>query len=77
MGLMEYRVISVLWLHETEQREAPGIYRATKQEAVINDLARDGWELVTATYLPSTDRAGFGRVMMFFKRLRREDPAST
>jgi hypothetical protein len=65
---MEYRVISVLWLHETEQREAPGVYRAPKQEAAINELARDGWELVTATYLPDADRAGIGRIMLFFKR---------
>ena len=65
---MEYRVISVLWLHEAEQREAPGIYRATKHEAAINELARDGWELATVTYLPDADRAGIGRIMMFFKR---------
>ncbi len=65
---MEYRAISVPWLHETEQREAPGIYRATRHEAAVNELARDGWELATTTYLPDADRAGMGRIMMFFKR---------
>lgn len=65
---MEYRVISVLWLHETERREAPGVYRATKHEDAINELARDGWELVTTTYLPDADRAGMGRVMLVLKR---------
>jgi hypothetical protein len=65
---MEYRVISLLWLHEKEQRESPGIYRATRHEVAINELARDGWELVTVTYLPDADRAGIGRSMMFFRR---------
>jgi hypothetical protein len=72
---MEYRVISVLWLHEQEQRQAPGVYRATKHEAAINELARDGWELVTVTYLPDADRAGIGRVMMCFKRPLQEPTA--
>jgi hypothetical protein len=73
---MEYRVISVLWLPETEQREAPGVHRALKHEAAINGLARDGWELVTVTYLPDADRAGIGRIMMFFRRPLPEVEAS-
>ena len=65
---MEYRVISLLWLHETEKRESPGVFRALRHEAAVNELARDGWELVSVTYMPDADRAGIGRTLLVFKR---------
>ena len=66
--LMEYRVISLVWLHETEQRHAPGISRSHGQETALNELGREGWQLVSAIYVPDADRAGIGRSLLYFQR---------
>jgi hypothetical protein len=64
----EYRVISVLWMHEVEQRQAPGVYRSIHHEEAMNEMGRDGWDLVSVTYLPDADRAGIGRNLLVFRR---------
>lgn len=72
MVYLEYKVISLLWLHDKEEGEGASVNRISGHESALNELGRLGWELVGITHIPDGRRAGIGRNLVTFKRPLRD-----
>ena len=55
---LEYKVISLLWLHDKEEQEGASVVRISGHESALNELGRLGWELVGIDPHPGWSASG-------------------
>lgn len=72
MQYTEYKVISIQWPFETKEDAGSRVNRVAGHEAVLNDLGRLGWELVSVTHVPATHPEGTARNVLVLGRPLRD-----
>lgn len=72
MQYTEYKAISLRFSHGAEIGDRPGLNRVPGHETVLNDLGRNGWELVSVTHVPDAEPADGGANLMIFRRPLRD-----
>ena len=62
-GTWEYRVVIVQGITTggTIEKQSSGVYIDTKRTTIINELAADGWEVVSVIGLPNADHTVYLR----------------